>query len=57
MHGGVLSSYLGRDLSGYLGRDKTLATMKERFYSPHMRRDVTKFLQLCYTCQILKGRA
>ena len=43
-------------LAGYFGRDKTIAAVSERYYWPHTRRDVTKFVQRCYNCQTLKGQ-
>ena len=41
-------------LTSHLGEDKTIATVGERFYRPHLRRDVTKFIQRCYVCQTSK---
>ena len=44
-------------LACHFGRDKTIVAVGERYYWPHMRRDVTKFIQRCYTCQTLKGQS
>lgn len=42
-------------LGVYLG-NKTLATVEERFYWPHMWQDVAKFMQRYYTCQTSKEK-
>lgn len=36
--------------------NKTMAMLKEKYYWPHMRRDVAKFVVRCKTCQMAKGR-
>ncbi|GJT11003.1 RNA-directed DNA polymerase, partial [Tanacetum coccineum] len=36
----------GGGLAGYLGRDKTLMAVQERFFWPHLRRDVSKLVHV-----------
>ena len=39
---------------GHQGRDKTLERMRRHFYWPSMRKDVTKWVATCETCQLTK---
>jgi transposase InsO family protein len=39
---------------GHQGRDKTLEKMRQHFYWPGMRRDITKWVATCETCQLTK---
>lgn len=41
-------------LAAHTGRDKTLILVEDRFFWPHMRRDVKKFVQRCAVCSVPK---
>lgn len=53
----LIQEFHSRGLAAHLGRDKTLAILEERFYWPHIRQDVTRFVQRCLICQTSKGHA
>ncbi|KAI0515494.1 hypothetical protein KFK09_008159 [Dendrobium nobile] len=42
-------------LSAHLGRDNTIIQLQQRFFWPHLRRDVSKFVERCSICQTYKG--
>ena len=42
-------------LAAHTGKDKAVALVEARFFWPHMKRDITKFVQRCATCQSAKG--
>ncbi|PKU63286.1 RNA-directed DNA polymerase [Dendrobium catenatum] len=44
-------------LAAHAGRAKTLEQMQSRFYWPHLRRDVIRFVERCPICQVYKGNA
>ncbi|KAI0507147.1 hypothetical protein KFK09_013267 [Dendrobium nobile] len=45
----------GGGLSAHAGRDNTIAQMQAKFFWPHLRKDVTKFVERCLICQSYKG--
>ncbi|PKU63129.1 ATP-dependent DNA helicase RecG [Dendrobium catenatum] len=42
-------------LAAHVGRDKTIEQLQSRFFWPHLRRDVSKFIERCSVCQSYKG--
>ena len=42
-------------LVAHVGRDKTLAMIEGRFFWPGMRKQVSRFVARCMTCQTSKG--
>ena len=42
-------------LAGHFEIDKTLSLLKEKYYWPHMYKDVQKFVKSCGVCQVAKG--
>lgn len=44
-------------LADHLGRDKTLQLVVARFFWPHLKRNVGKFVQRCGVCQSAKGNS
>ncbi|PKU79630.1 putative mitochondrial protein [Dendrobium catenatum] len=44
-------------LAAHVGRDRTLQQLQCKFFWPHMRRDVARFVERCAVCQQYKGTA
>ncbi|KAI0524507.1 hypothetical protein KFK09_003878 [Dendrobium nobile] len=42
-------------MAAHLGREKTVEQVRARFFWPHLRKDVAKFVQICPVCQVYKG--
>ena len=45
----------GDGLAGHLRRDKTIELVKDKYYWPRLRRNVTTIMSRCYVCQRAKG--
>jgi len=43
-------------LSGYFGRNKTIEEVERQFFWSSLKRDVTKLVGQCQTCQLAKHR-
>ena len=52
----VIRDLLNGGLASHFRRDKTIEAMKQRYYWPRLRRDVTNIVARCYICQITKGQ-
>ena len=44
-------------LAGHFGKDKTLALVKDKYYWPKIKRDVTRYVARCRICQMAKGHS
>lgn len=40
------------DTSGHMGVKKTYTLLLKRFFWPKLKRDVSKYIQSCHTCQL-----
>lgn len=43
-------------LTAHFGRDKTIFLMEERYYCPHLRKEISINVEKCHACQSSKGR-
>ena len=53
----LICDLCGSGLASHLGCGKTIAAVEERFYWPHLKCDVGRFVWRCYTYQIDKGQS
>ncbi|KAL5747353.1 hypothetical protein ACOSP7_024351 [Xanthoceras sorbifolium] len=50
----IITELHGGELIGHFGMDKTLSLVANRFYWPHMRRNVHTIVARCRICQVNK---
>ena len=43
-------------VAGHFGRDKTIALVEDRFYWPSLKKDVSRIVAQCKTCQLAKAK-
>ena len=53
----IIREFHAGGLAAHTGRDKTIALVEARFFWPHLKRDITKYVQRCAICQAAKGKA
>jgi hypothetical protein len=53
----VILDLHGGSLAGHLERQMTIDVVIDKYYWPHLKRDIGKFMQKCYICQTAKGQA
>lgn len=41
------------DISGHLGVKKTYNRVMRNFFWPRLKRDVSKYIRTCHTCQVM----
>ena len=51
----IIRELHGNGLGGHFGRDKTMALVTDRYFWPHMFKDVSRFVRRCAVCQFGKG--
>ena len=41
--------------AGHPGQDKTVQLVRRTFWWPHLHRDIHKYVQQCFQCQVVKA--
>lgn len=51
----LIREFHNNELSAHTGQDKNIAILEERFYWPHLKKNVTKYVQCCEIFLEAKG--
>jgi transposase InsO family protein len=51
LRGRILHDHHDAPMAGHLGEEKTLASVKQRYFWPKMTRDVKRYIKTCDSCQ------
>lgn len=55
MRENLIQEYHANGLQAHMGRDKTIATLEIKYFWPQLRKDISKYVERCPSCQAAKG--